>query len=315
MDLRTYQKKLNQEKENFGLTAYDPRTLTIKTDPALGYVLEHFNRQIEYALGKNPWEYIVDLWKQVEKPRILSLMSGACGLEISLLRRFNAPCDMECCDFNQDVLEHGRLEAEKLGIIIKTLTQDVNTLKLNGQYHFILAHAALHHVLNLELLLEQLHEHLNDDGVFIVYDSSPRNGQLLWPEQKELITNLWNVLPHKYKFECFDERAMKVVKERAKYWCEYPNRDFRKFAGFECVRSEDIIPLLHKYFQVEKAVEGLCFARRFVDHYFGWCYDLDLERDRTVLDILLVFDDLLLKHEILKPETIFYVLRRRDTQL
>jgi SAM-dependent methyltransferase len=162
--------------------------------------------------------------------------------------------------------------------------QDANFLKLSSTYDVVLAHASLHHFINFEHIFPEIHEHLSPNGVFIAYEPVPRNGMLLWPETKELVDRLFAALPTRF-------RRLKgahglVVHE------SFPDVDHSQ-GGFECIRSQDVVPLLERFFDVQAKVSGNAFTRRFVDGGFGANYDLSREEDRALLDLLLAFDDVL----------------------
>jgi hypothetical protein len=78
--------------------------------------------------------------------------------------------------------------------------------------------------------------------------------------------------------------------------------------GFECIRSQEIYPLLKKIFRTRIEVPGFAFARRFVDNDFGPNYDLSRPEDRALIDLILELDQLYLERGLLKPESIFMVV-------
>ena len=168
-------------------------------------------------------------------------------------------------DINEGVLQLGAEKAARDGVSLKAVVQYANFLKLTELYDVVLAHAALHHFINLEHIFQEIHDHLAPDGVFIAHEHVPRNGMLMWPETNELVNRVFAALPPRYR-RLKTHQGIHIQQE-------YPEVDCSQ-DGFECVRSQDIVPLLEKMFRVEAKVLGHSFARRFVDGALGENYDL-----------------------------------------
>jgi SAM-dependent methyltransferase len=300
--ISNYDEKIVLEKQAFEADKYDPKSLVEDVTSALSYSHDAFHAKIRRALGKGPWDYIVDEVNSRPGASVLSIGSGPCGLEISLAKRFTGKYDLTCLDLNEALLSMGKAKAESEGIEIKTLEQDANFLKLPQNYDVILAHASLHHFIEFEHIFQELHDHLNPEGVFIAFEHVPRNGMLLWPQTRELVDRLFAVLPVRYRRERTSEGTI--------VHSHFPVLDC-SVGGFECIRSEDIVPLLERFFQVKAEVPGHAFTRRFVDGAFGENYDLSREEDRLILDLLIEFDDVLTSRSMLRAESVFMVLGRK----
>ncbi len=79
--------------------------------------------------------------------------------------------------------------------------------------------------------------------------------------------------------------------------------------GFECIRSQEMYPVLKRRFDVEIEVPGVSFARRFVESPFGQNYNPDNPADRAWLDRILEMDEKHMKSHGLKPESVFLILK------
>jgi hypothetical protein len=75
----------------------------------------------------------------------------------------------------------------------------------------------------------------------------------------------------------------------------------------ECVRSEDIVPLLAASFTVRHFVPLLSLGRRFFDLMYGPNYDLERPLDRAVFDWIWELDCESIDEGRLRPETFFGV--------
>jgi SAM-dependent methyltransferase len=153
-------------------------------------------------------------------------------------------------DVSADVNSGHRLKDDN----IVTKKGDLNFVELEPcRYDFILCHGILHHLINLEHILEQINLALRPDGLFLVYEYV---GENRWQFSEERLRNLRQLFPD--------------VAFRA-----YPRR---KVDGFESIRSGELLPLMHSYFgnRTERAVSfgGVYFpalrcSRERSDEYFN----------------------------------------------
>ena len=232
---------------------------------------------------------------------MLSLGTGTCSSEIDLALRFKKPYELVCVEYNQELINRGVQMSAAKGVSIRPLVQDINFIKLDEMFDIVFAHAALHHFVELEHIFDEIKLHLSDDGVFIVEDVTCRNGMLLWPEQRKVIDGLLKVLPSKFSFSHFLQKNTDTFVE-----VDYSD------PGFECIRSQDVLPLLQDYFATVHLVNGWAFARRLTENEFGPNFDLTQDFDLKVLNFLLELDQWYVDSGVLKPESIFWVGRRPD---
>lgn len=297
-----YTKKVAKEKQHYTDLHVDSVTLTEPANPALAYLLDRFQHKVRERIGIDVWEYVVAAVNRRPGCQILSLGSGPCGAEIMLARCFGGAYTFDCIDINPDLLAKGKERAQSLGLSFRFVSQDINLLTLpKHSYDIIFAHAALHHFLALEHVFEQVKHALRPGGEFILYEVIPRNGMLMWPETNDVVQRLWKVLPDRLKYE--------HPQSPPEFRAERPNRD-SSVDGFECIRSQDIYPLLKKMFRTRIEIFGYAFARRFLDNDFGPNYDLSRPEDRALIDLILELDQVYLAQGLLKPESVFMVLEK-----
>ncbi len=299
--VKSYEDKIRFEREFFDKDLYDPELLIERATQVLQYVLDDFDDQVKSGLGRRPWEYVVDTINSFTRPKILSIGSGPCGLELHIAKRLTGVYEFDCLDVNDKLLNLGAEKAQLENVTLHPIVQDANELRLEREYDVIIAHASLHHLVHLEHAFDEIKRHMSSAGYFFVHEATPRNGMLLWPETKAIIDEIWKIMPTRLRVDHASE-GRPVLRE------QYPDRDV-SVDGFECIRSQDIIPLLPRYFRAEHRFHGLSLARRFVDRQFGPNYDLRLEGDKMFVDLLLATDHFLISRDVLKPEAIFYILR------
>lgn len=297
---KKYLSKIAKEQAHYTELHHDPETLTEPANAALHYLLDHFQQKVRERIGMDVWDYVVAAVNRRPGCQLLSLGSGPCGAEIGMAQRFTGNYRVDCTDINSDLLTKGKEKAQSLGLSFRFICQDINLLSLpEHSYDVVFAHAALHHFVALEDIFRQVKRALKPDGEFILYEVIPRNGMLMWPETNEVVQRLWKSLPDRLKYE--------HPGSPPEFRPERPNRDC-SVEGFECIRSQDIYPLIKKMFRTRIEVQGFAFARRFLDNDFGPNYSLASHEDRALIELLIELDDVYLESGKLKPETIFMVL-------
>lgn len=270
-----------------------------KVNASLAATLDAFQERARKAVGTNVWDYVVECANSRENTKMLSLGAGTCGLEISLATRFKRSFQLHCIDANAELITRGMQIALANGVTITPVAQDINSLKLDQTYDIVFAHAILHHLVELEHVLDEVRSNLSEDGRFIVYDITARNGLLLWPEQRKIIDGLLAALPSKFTYS-------HLLKRNTQTFAEIDHSD----QSFECIRSQDVLPLLQEYFATELLVKGFAFLRRFTENEFGSNFDLRNDFDLKLFHFLLELDQWYVDNGVLKPEAVFWVGRK-----
>ncbi len=297
-----YTRKVAKERQHYTDLHVDSATLTEPANPALTYLLDHFQHKVRERIGIDVWGYVIAAVNRRPGCQVLSLGSGPCGAEIMLAQSFDRGYTFDCIDINPDLLAKGKERAQSLGLSFRFVSHDINLLSLpKHSYDIIFAHAALHHFLALEHVFEQVKQALRPGGEFILYEVIPRNGMLMWPETNDVVQRLWKLLPDRLKYE--------HPQNPPEFRAERPNRD-SSVDGFECIRSQDIYPLLKDTFRTKIEIFGYVFARRFLDNDFGPNYDLSRPEDRALINLILELDQVYLTQGLLKPESVFMVLEK-----
>ncbi len=249
----------------------------------------------------SPYHYIANHVKDKNHISLLGLGSGSCGNELNgiapVLDEKEITMDLTCLDLNPTLMDQADEEARKRGIKFKSIIHDVNNVVLEpNKYDVIFAYAALHHFIELDYIIKEVNKSLKPGGLFITVDIPSRNGFRMWDETKEIVNNLWKMLPGKFKFSHYEEIP--------EYMIEYLDRDCSE-NSFECINSEAILPALENNLKELHFIPAMSISRRFFDNEFGWNYDLSQPMDRSIFDFIHNLDEYYIEHEILKPETFF----------
>jgi ubiquinone/menaquinone biosynthesis C-methylase UbiE len=302
-----YDKHIKGEEKHFNPSMYK-EDLTEKSPPSLEYFLKMLMNRIKEKTGFNVEEHLISEVNKrnifPEVTRILSIGSGPAGREIRSAKKFIGNYLMDCIDINEQSIKLGQEKAELEKVKINFIQQDINELSLESNlYDVIFASGSLHHMVNLEHIALEVKKGMKSEGVFIVNEPVPKNGNRLFDESVKIANELWKLIPTKYKLDCIDKN------HQERFIHQLPDMD-QSADGFECVRSEDLSQVLKNLFKIKIEVPGFAFARRFFNKRFGCNYNLENETDKAIIDLILRLDEQYSKSLNLKPEHIFLVLEK-----
>lgn len=208
--------------------------------------------------------------------RILSLCSGAAGIERQIIVNAGCPVEITLFDLNENLMQKA---AESLSPIAKAsgILADVNVITVeqfgNMTFDIVMFVSGLHHVVEIEHVLETVIELLVPNGEFwIVGEAIGRNGNQLWPEALDAANRIFSLLPERFRRNAFTRRVDSTV----------PETDFSA-NSFEGIRSEEIESLLLRYFDPVEMWRRNCFLWRLVNPVYFHNYDLNNQEDRYVV--------------------------------
>jgi len=252
---------------------------------------------IRQQTGSDVTEHALRRLRRVPGVRMLSLGSGPGGIELALAREARE-AEITCMDFNPALVQLGQEQALRDGLRVTFQMADLNTVVLpEASFDVVFCHASLHHTLELERLAEQIRSALRPDGELIVVDVITRNGYLMWPETREIVDALWKTLPTRFRM---NHTAYSTPHVDEEIWEADTSQ-----GSMECVRSQDILPVLTNVFAVRQFVPCFCICRRFLDTMYGPNYDLAEPLDLALLNWIWELDVHYLATKRLRPETIF----------
>jgi SAM-dependent methyltransferase len=220
------------------------------------------------------------------RPLFASLGAGDCHVEVQTARllknRGMSEFTIECLELSSQLLNRGRAWATEAGVEahLAFVETDVNSWTADKQYMAIVASHSLHHVLQLEHVLDEVRRALHPAGYFVVTDMIGRNGHMRWPEALEEMRPFWYELPREYRWNHLLTRFEE----------EYINHDCSTH-GFEGIRAQDILPLLIERFDFQFFLAFSNLTDVFVDRGFGPNFDSDEEWDRDFIDRVNAYDE------------------------
>jgi SAM-dependent methyltransferase len=208
-----------------------------------------------------------------------SIGSGDGNNEIDIARQLRESglhdFTIECLEMNPALIDRAAAAARNAGLAKHfVFTQsDFNTWEPNRTYEGIVANQSLHHVTNLEGLLDAVRVALAPGAYFVTSDIIGRNGHQRWPEALRLVERFWRELPLPYRFH------RQLLREEGTFedWdCSSE--------GFEGIRSQDILALLLERFAFDVFIGFGSAIDPFVDRGFGPNFDACAQWDRAFID-------------------------------
>jgi SAM-dependent methyltransferase len=215
--------------------------------------------------------------------RILSLCSGAAGIERQILVNAGCPVEITLFDLNENLMRQATAALSSVAQISGVLG-DVNAISAeqfgNIAFDIVMFVSGLHHVVEVEHVLETVIELLVPNGEFwIVGEAIGRNGNQLWPEALDAANRIFSRLPERFRRNASTGKIDSTV----------PEKDFSA-NSFEGIRSEEIDSLLLRYFDPVEIYRKNCFLWRLVNRDYFNNYDLSNQEDRNVILSLVAAD-------------------------
>jgi SAM-dependent methyltransferase len=179
---------------------------------------------------------------------------------------------------------------------------DANKLDIDGRYDLVLSSGALHHVTNLEGILDEIQTVLNPDGYFVLVEFVGPNRFQWTSQQCDLINGALAQLDSHY---LKDGMRLKLGPPAVE--------EIMRIDPSEAVRSEDILPLVRQRFHTE-------YESNFNGTIMHMLYpllnsELTNKGDRdfdSVVRLLLYLEDVLIKSGQLPSDFVFMICRSQS---
>jgi SAM-dependent methyltransferase len=215
------------------------------------------------------------------KVRVLSLCSGGARTELGLVKDLPPErVSVTLFDVNRNLLNVAERTFSSWGPV-QTIVGDVNEIDLRGeQFDVVLCVAALHHVVELEHVIESVAEAIGDTGEFwSMAEALGRNGGRMWPESYAVANEYFSRLPEKYRFNRNTSSVDHVLQ----------NIDY-SIGCFEGIRCEAIEPTLLKYLDPVHVSKHNCIVWKLFSLAYTDNYDVASEADRKLIETAVDLD-------------------------
>ncbi|MDZ4813950.1 MAG: class I SAM-dependent methyltransferase [Pseudomonadota bacterium] len=237
--------------------------------------------------------------------RFASLGSGNGDAEVRiaqglLAQGLSAFC-IDCLELTPEMNARTTELAQQSGVAaqVRALSVDLNSWTPQHTYSAIMANQSLHHMVELERILDTVKPALAPEARFLISDMIGRNGHQRWPEALAIVREFWNELPDSYRHNLQLNRA---EPEFLDWDCSAE--------GFEGIRSQDILALLCERFQFELFLPFANIIDPFIDRSFGHHFVADGLWDRDFIDRVHARDELELAKGNIKPTHLIAVLTK-----
>ena len=208
-------------------------------------------------------------------------------------------------DISEEALEVARRDAEQAGLgeRIDYRRADLNTVQLErGAYDVVLAVQVLHHVDALEHLIDEVAASLRPDGLFVVNEYvGPARFQWL-DKTQELMNRILSVLPKDYRLNPRNG----FIKERMD---RTPAEEIARVDPSESIRSDEIAELLRSRFEILHHADFGGTLLQFLLADIAANFRDDDPKDVALLDLISLFEEILIAERVLPSDFAFYVLR------
>jgi ubiquinone/menaquinone biosynthesis C-methylase UbiE len=290
-----YREASRKEGSVWGRMFSDPAFLAIRDDDQAAAA--------ELGLNRDTVGLLVMLQRAGLKPRSgLSLGCGSGRGERALLER--RICERFVgVDVAPQAIEEARQLAEKDGLPIRYVCQDINAIALGDErFDLVVCQTILHHVLELEHVLDEIERVLSPEGVFYVHDYIGETQFQFSDERLEWINAVLAALPEPLRTSRVGNKVLKQVGRPV------PGK---LVSPFEAIRSGEISALLKQRFDIVECHEHTTIMDRVVPMGTRRGYLADANT-HALFDLLKLLDKALLQGGVLPPVEGRYLLRRKQ---
>src|SRR6266704_241475 len=245
-------------------------------------------------------------------PKPVKVLSLGCGFGVieRVLRRSDYCQLIHGLDVAEGAIRGARKAAQDEGLDGLTYdVADLNTATLPKEtYDAVYVHAALHHVFQLEHLLDQIKQTLKPGGLFVVYEYIGPS-QMQFPRRDlELADVFLNAIPERYrKFQ----RREGIKKEAFRKSLEAMNSSDPS----EGIRASEIVPLIASRFEIRHfRYGGGTLLLLIFNEIAGNFNENDAESMRFV-DALISLDNFLLDSGVLPSYHVYMACKKTDNPM
>lgn len=205
-------------------------------------------------------------------------------------------------DIAADAIADAERLASEGGLPLTYEVQDLNFLELPAAaFDLVVAQTSLHHVLHLERVADQIDRTLKPGGVFWLHDYVGETQFQFSDERIAIVNGLIDRLPEKLRQSTVAKAPVGRLQRREPGTLISP---------FESIRSGEIREVFLSRFDVVAARERSAFLHRVMPVGTRANYQAS-EDTKTIFELLLYIDDLLIEKEIVEPAEGQYLLKKR----
>jgi ubiquinone/menaquinone biosynthesis C-methylase UbiE len=175
----------------------------------------------------------------------------------------------------------------------------------DGEFDAVFVQAAIHHFYNIDEMFEFFHRVLKANGLIIYDEYVGPDHHMYEPEVMGMMDEINECLATPYRWDVMRKATRDEVPQATLQW-------MLEMDPSEGVHSSKILPLTYKYFNVEfRRDYGGTFMRPF---FVGILpnFDWDNSKDQTVARLIILMENMLIKHGIIPSYHTRIVGRKKD---
>lgn len=252
--------------------------------------------------------------------KALSICCGFGSIERAL-SRLNVAKIIYGTDIAEGAINAAIESARREGLSnIKYFVADINVYDLpTEEYDLIWANGALHHIENLELVLNKLYKSLKKGGFFVCNEYVGPRYQQPGFQQQVLINTLRKLMPKSLSEIKTDSMKNKIrhvyhkIKNPDHYFRPLPVEWFLKHDPSEGISSEKIIPALKKRFKdIDIHPFGGTLLYFAFDETFYDNFDFGNAEHREYLEFAFDFERSLIDSQLIQSDNVHIICRKLE---
>jgi SAM-dependent methyltransferase len=206
-------------------------------------------------------------------------------------------------DISENAIAAARDLAKEQDLPLTYEVADLNFVELPEKaFDLVLAQTALHHVLFLERVAEQIWRSLKSDGYLWIHDFIGETQGQYDPKRLSIMNRILAILPEKFRQNKINGQLIAEIKRP---------EPGRLGSPFESIRSGEIIPVFQRWFTIEWQMEFDAFLRLVMPPGTRAAY-LENEDTKVLFEVLMLLDRLCIEEEIVQPVGGQYLMRPRS---
>ena len=237
--------------------------------------------------------------------RLLVLGAGSGWLERALAIK-DGIGSITACDFAPETVAAAEKTARQEGLDIRYFVRNLEAEPLpEGPFDAVVANDVLHHITDLEGLYARIHESLVPGGKLLFNEYVGPNRFQYSDARMDVINRYFRLIPDHLRFNPYWSGL---------FWSRF-RVDPAKLAAddpTEAVRSEDVLPLARRYFDVEKEYSYGGGLLNPLLYEIIASFDETNPRDLGLLELFCAAEDRLTRAGVIEPDFSVFVGRRRD---
>ena len=267
-------------------------------------------RRITGDEDSTPLQMVAQKYLKTPAKRMLAVGSGLAIVEESLVRDGHVE-KLIAFEASPVAVETARERIRSSGLENRIEMRCGDVLNANfseNEFDVVFVQAAIHHFYNIEEMFQFFHFVLKPDGLIIYDEYVGPDHHLYEPDVMDLMDEVNNCLSSCYRWDVLRNEFRDEVPRATLEW-------MLEMDPSEGVHSTKILPLTYKFFDVEfRRDYGGTFMRPF---FVGILpnFDFEDEKDRTVANLIVLIEDLLVRNGVIPSYHTVVVGRRRNFPL